>query len=58
LYGIKHWKDERYKKLMHYRMSFDIFNNLVEESTTFLKSMCINPMSPQLEIQKVVVILF
>jgi hypothetical protein len=38
-------------------MSFDIFNNLVEESTTFLKSMCINPMNAQLELQKVDAIL-
>lgn len=43
---------------MHYKMYFDILNNLVEESTTFLKSMFINPMNPQLKIQKVVTILF
>ncbi len=43
---------------MHYKMFFDIFNNLVEESTTFLKFMCIDPISPQLKIQKVVAILF
>jgi hypothetical protein len=36
--------------MMHYKFSFDSFNNLVEKLTPFLKFECINLMRPQLEI--------
>jgi hypothetical protein len=41
---------------MHYRMSFDAFNKLVEELSQFLKSYCFNPMRSQLEIKKIVIV--
>jgi len=42
--------------LLHYRMSFEVFNNLVLELTHFLQSSCLNPIRPQLKIRKTVVI--
>ncbi len=44
------------KFLLHYRMSFEAFNNLVLELTPFLQSSCLNLIRPQLEIIKIVVI--
>jgi hypothetical protein len=61
-----HWEGEaivwhitpkmRDKYLIHCKISFDEFNNLVEELIPFLKSKCINWMRPQLEISKIVAI--
>jgi hypothetical protein len=42
--------------LLHYRMSFEAFNNLVLEFTPFLQPSCLNPISSQLEIKKIVTI--
>ncbi len=63
---ITHWEGEaivwhittkmRDKYLICYKMSFDEFNNLVEELIPFLKSKCINWMRPQLEINKIVAV--
>jgi hypothetical protein len=44
------------KFLLHYRMSFEAFNNLVLEFTPFLQPSCLNPISSQLEIKKIVTI--
>lgn len=41
---------------MHYKFSFDSFNNLVENLTPFLKIESINLVRPQLEIKKNVLI--
>lgn len=41
---------------MHYEISFNAFNNLVEELTLLLKYECINPVKPQLKIKKIVTI--
>jgi hypothetical protein len=41
---------------MHYIISFDVFNNLVEGLFLFLKLKCLNPISTQLEIKKIVVV--
>jgi hypothetical protein len=39
----------RHRKFMgYYRMSFETFNNLVEELTPFLQSQCVNLVRPQL----------
>lgn len=45
-----HMRDRKF--FLYYRMSYEAFNNLVEELTPFLKSQCMNPVTPQLEIRK------
>jgi hypothetical protein len=44
------------KLLLHYRMNFEAFNNLVLELTPFLQSSCLNPIRPQLDIKKIMAI--
>jgi hypothetical protein len=39
---------------MYYRMSFDVFQNLVLKLTPFLQFQCINHMIPQLKNKKIV----
>ncbi len=46
------------KFFLYYRMSYETFNNLVEELTPFLKSQCMNPVRPQLEIRKLWILSF
>jgi hypothetical protein len=47
----------RNRKFMgYYRMSFEAFNSLVEELTSFLQSQCVNLVQPQVEIRKDVAI--
>ncbi len=41
----------------YYRMSFEAFNNLVEELTPFVQSQCVNLFQPQVETRKIVVIM-
>jgi hypothetical protein len=41
------------KFLLHYKISFEAFNNLVLELTHFLQSSCLNPIKTQLEIKKI-----
>jgi len=44
-----------YKKLKQfYRMNYGAFENLVNMLTFFLKSRCVNQVSPQVEIKKIV----
>ncbi len=40
----------------YYRMSFEAFNSLVEELTSFLQSQCVSLVQPQVEIRKDVAI--
>jgi hypothetical protein len=44
------------KFLLHYKISFGAFNNLVLELTHFLQSSCLNPIKTQLEIKKIMAI--
>ncbi len=47
----------RHRKFMgYYKMSFEAFNNLVEELTPFLQSQCVNLVRPQVEIIKTMAI--
>lgn len=44
------------KILLHYRMNFEAFNNLILELTPFLQSSYLNLIMPQLEIKNIVAI--
>jgi hypothetical protein len=44
------------KFLLHYKMNFEAFNNLVLELTSFLQSSCLNLVRPQLKIKKIMAI--
>jgi hypothetical protein len=51
-----HW-DFVETNVLHCKMSFENFNNLVLELTPFLQSSCLSSIRPQLEIKKIVVIM-
>lgn len=44
------------KILLHYRIIFETFDNLILELTPFLQSSYLNPIMPQLEIKNIVAI--
>jgi hypothetical protein len=44
------------KFLLHYKMNFEAFNNLVLELTPFSQSSCLNLVRPQLKIKMIVAI--
>jgi hypothetical protein len=44
------------KILLHYRIVFEAFDNLILELTPFLQSSYLNPIMPQLEIKNIVTI--
>ncbi len=44
------------KFLLHYKVSFEAYNNLVLELTPFLQSSCLNCIKTQLEIKKIMAI--
>ncbi len=46
------------KILLHYRIVFEAFDNLILELTPFLQSSYLNPIMPQLEIRNLWLLLF
>ncbi len=45
------------KFLLHYKISFEAFNNLILELTPFLQSNSLNPIKTQLEIKMIMALL-